>query len=108
MVVATTPEDERELRIPLLWRGGRRRRTGWFREKHKTPHLVSEDPDHPALRAPLQGRGITPPFGYSSKGGEFVKWSLRVNLLSGAVFSHQSSRSRRSLASERPTLIEKK
>ncbi|MDR0378926.1 MAG: hypothetical protein LBI62_03115 [Candidatus Accumulibacter sp.] len=36
MVVVTTPEDERELRIPLPWRGGPHRRTGGFLRNTKS------------------------------------------------------------------------
>jgi hypothetical protein len=57
MVVSTTSEDERELRIPLLWRGPPKA-DGVAHEEYETLLLVSEDINHFALRAPLQRRGI--------------------------------------------------
>ena len=72
----TTPEEgNAPPKIPLLRRGGRRSLTGWwyvciapFDRNHR--HIPPND--HPALRAPLQRRGIktTPPFGHPSRGGE--------------------------------------
>jgi hypothetical protein len=47
-------------KIPLPRRGGRRRRTGWLIGNTKC-HLTSQPPNHPALRAPLQRRGIRNP-----------------------------------------------
>jgi hypothetical protein len=58
MVTATTPEDERELRIPLLWRGWPPQVDGVVLEKYETLLLVGEDPNHLALRAPLRWKEI--------------------------------------------------
>jgi hypothetical protein len=45
--------------IPLLWMGGRRRRTGWLMRNTKRLHFERRPP-------------TTPPFGHPSRGGEFV------------------------------------
>jgi hypothetical protein len=87
MAVSTTPGNERELRIsllrrgsrqrrtggqiPLPWRGGRRRRTGWLMRNTKRLHFErSPQPPRPsgtppregnysALRVHLRRRGIS-------------------------------------------------
>jgi hypothetical protein len=44
--------------IPLLRRGGRRSLTGWFKKGEDRGAIPLPSLHHPALRAPLRGRGI--------------------------------------------------